>query len=276
MDLYDKVAYDTGKHLTLSYSSSFGISSRFFARNVQPHIYAIYGLVRIADEIVDTYKGSDARTVLDDLEKSVYASLKSGYSTNPVVHAFCLTARRYAIARSLISPFFASMRMDLMPQTYKPSEYEKYIHGSAEVVGLMCLKVFCAGDEKRYKSLESGAAALGSAYQKVNFLRDMAADYHELGRLYFPGVTFESFDDVAKQKIIADIRKDFRRALASLRRLPPSSRMAVMMSYVYYSELLKKLARTPASVIKSTRIRVSTPRKLTLLAATLARGGART
>lgn len=273
MELYDKVAYENSKHLTLSYSTSFGMSSRLFPKNMQRHIYAIYGLVRIADEIVDTYKGVDAATLLDDLEAMTYATIKSGYSTNPVVHAFARTAALYGIDKTLIAPFFASMRMDLHPQTYTPDNYQKYIHGSAEVVGLMCLKVFLDGDEKRYSELRDGAAALGSAYQKVNFLRDMAADYKELGRLYFPGVDYDDFDEAAKREIIHDIKQDFEKALPALRELPVSSRRATMMSYVYYSELLKKLEETPAATIRTTRIRLPSHRKFVLMIRTILREG---
>ncbi|USN96238.1 MAG: phytoene/squalene synthase family protein [Candidatus Nomurabacteria bacterium] len=273
MELYDDVAYENSKHLTLRYSTSFGMSSRLFPQAMQKHIYAIYGLVRIADEIVDTYKGADAATLLDDLEATTYASIQSGYSTNPVVHAFARTAALYNIDKSLIGPFFASMRMDLHPQTYVPENYQKYIHGSAEVVGLMCLKVFLDGDKERYDALRDGAAALGSAYQKVNFLRDMAADYKELGRLYFPGVSYEEFDDTAKQAIVDDIKQDFAKALPALQQLPVTSRRATMMSYVYYAELLKKLENTPADVIKTTRIRLPSRRKLTLMVRTLLREG---
>lgn len=273
MDLYADVSYENSRHLTLRYSTSFGISSRFFSKDIQPHIYAIYGLVRIADEIVDTYKGPDSAKLLDDLEQSTYDALKSGFSTNPIVHAFALTSRTYGIDRTLIEPFFYSMRMDLEPQNYSPANYKKYIHGSAEVVGLMCLRVFCNGNNTKYDQLEPGAAALGSAYQKVNFLRDLAADYKELGRLYFPGVTFETFDETAKQHIVSDIKKDFDAALPALRRLPPSCRKATQISYVYYLDLLKKLENTPAATIKTTRIRVPSRRKLELIIRTLVREG---
>lgn len=271
MELYDKVAYESSRHLTLRYSTSFGISSRFFGGDIKRHIYAIYGLVRIADEIVDTYKGSDAGQLLDELEVATYAAIKSGYSTNPIVHAFAQSARSHRIDRKLIAPFFSSMHMDLQPHTYSPKLYEKYIHGSAEVIGLMCLRIFLNGDDKRYTELKNGAAALGAAYQKINFLRDLAADYAELGRLYFPGVTFETFDDMAKAAIIEDIRQDLRLAYPALRRLPPSSRKATMMSYVYYSELLRRLEKTPAGTIKTTRLRVPSRRKLSLLVRTLLR-----
>lgn len=265
MELYDQVAYENSRHLTLRYSTSFGLSSRLFGKPIQPHIYAIYALVRIADEIVDTYKGANSLELLDSLEKHVYATIKTGYSTDLVVHAFARTARQYGIDKTLIAPFFSSMRMDLSPQTYNTKNYQAYIHGSAEVVGLMCLRVFLHGDQRRYDELAPGAAALGSAYQKVNFLRDLAADYKELGRLYFPDVTYDSFDEAAKQQIIADINHDFALALPALRKLPASSRKATLMSYVYYSELLAKLSRTPAATIKHTRVRVPSARKFALL-----------
>lgn len=269
MDLYASVAYQASKRLTLSYSSSFGISSRLFNRDIQLHIFAIYGLVRIADEIVDTYRGANTRTMLNQFETDTYAAIESGYSTNPIIHSFALTAQKFGITDELIAPFFASMRMDIPPSHYTSDDYRAYIHGSAEVVGLMCLRVFCGGDQLQYDQLQPGAAALGAAYQKVNFLRDLAADYTELGRVYFPGVTFETFDDGAKQSIIADIKTDFRAADIAITALPRSSRIAVRVSYRYYMQLLRRLEHTPASSIKSTRVRISTPYKLWLLAQTV-------
>ena len=269
MDLYDKVAYENSRHLTLRYSTSFGISSRFFSAAIKPHIYAIYGLVRIADEIVDTYKGKDAGEQLDRLEAETYSAITVSYSTNPIVHAFAKTAATYGIDKQLIEPFFSSMRMDLHPQSYSDKDYKKYIHGSAEVVGLMCLHVFVDGNDAEYKKLADGAAALGSAYQKVNFLRDMAADYRELGRLYFPGLSFETFSESDKRAIIDDIQQDFADAIPALTKLPPSSRKATMVSYVYYNELLVRLEKTPLQTLKTTRIRVPSPRKIALLIKTL-------
>lgn len=271
MDLYDSVAYENSRHLTLRYSTSFGISSKFFSKDIQPHIYAIYGLVRIADEIVDTYKGVDANEQLDTLEQETYKAIVRCYSTNPIVHAFAKTAARYGINKELIAPFFASMRMDLQPQNYTDRDYKEYIHGSAEVVGLMCLCVFTDGNTADYDKLSAGAASLGSAYQKVNFLRDMAVDYKELGRLYFPGLSFDTFDETDKESIIADIKADFAHALPALKNLPASSRKATLVSYVYYSELLKRLENTPAETIKHTRIRVPSRRKLMLLLQALTR-----
>lgn len=273
MELYTKVAYENSRHVTLRYSTSFGISSRLFEGATRDHIYAIYALVRIADEIVDTYKKGDARTVLDTFEKQVYASMSSGFSTDLVIHAFAQTANRFTIEKSLIKSFFESMRMDLLPHTYKRADYDTYIYGSAEVVGLMCLRVFTEGKDARYRKLKDGAAALGAAYQKVNFLRDIAADYHERGRVYFPNVTFETFDDSDKDKIITDIRNDFDKSLLSLRQLPSSCRLAVATSYIYYMELLERLDTSSAQVVKQTRIRVPAVRKIGLLVKIIVKGG---
>ncbi|OGL22402.1 hypothetical protein A2707_03710 [Candidatus Saccharibacteria bacterium RIFCSPHIGHO2_01_FULL_45_15] len=273
MDLYTSVAYASSKQLTLRYSSSFGTSSRLFDRAIQPHIFAIYGLVRIADEVVDTYRGNDTRTILDQLENDTYSAIESGYSTNPIIHSFALTAQKFGISQDLIAPFFSSMRTDIPPSSYTSDKYHSYIHGSAEVVGLMCLRVFCSGDQSYYDQLQPGAIALGAAYQKVNFLRDLAADYTELGRVYFPGVAFETFDDTAKQAIIDDIQADFKSANIAISALPRSSRIAVRVSYRYYTQLLRQLEHTPASIIKQTRVRISKPHKLWLLAQTLVTEG---
>ena len=266
MDTYTTIAYAHARSLTLHYSTSFGMSSRLFAAHIQPHIYAIYGLVRIADEIVDTYKGADAALLLNDLETETYAAIDRSYSTNPIVHAYALTAKAYDIDQTIIAPFFASMRMDLDPRVYTDESYATYIHGSAEVVGLMCLKVFCNGDSTQYKKLRPGAEALGAAYQKVNFLRDMREDYEALGRVYFPGVDFDSFGESDKQRIVSDIERDFAKALPAITQLPASCRAAVDTSYLYYSELLQTLKMTSADTIKHTRIRVPTLRKLQLFA----------
>ena len=266
MDLYTQTSYELSRHLTLKYSTSFGQSSKLFSRDIQADIFAIYGFVRIADEIVDTYSGDDTSELLDSLEAEAYRSLKTGYSTNPIVHAFCVTAVKYNISKDLIAPFFDSMRMDLVPQTYTATRYKKYIYGSAEVVGLMCLKVFCQNDEALYNTLTPGAKALGAAYQKVNFLRDIASDFDERGRVYFPKVTFEQFTDTEKAAIEKDIRSDFKKAAEALPHLPLNARNAVTLSYVYYQELLKKIEKTPASVLKHTRVRVPDGKKLYLLA----------
>lgn len=257
MELYTDTSYELSRTLTLRFSTSFGKSSKLFAPEMQKHIYAIYGLVRIADEIVDTYEGGNKAALLTSLEKETYAAIRSGYSTNPIVHAFALTAHRFGIDESLIGPFFESMRMDLRPLKYTQELYETYIYGSAEVIGLMCLKVFVASDAAQYKRLSTESKALGSAYQKVNFLRDIASDFKDRGRVYFPGVTFGSFDENAKANIIKDIKKDFKKAAPALRKLPKVAQKAVSLSYDYYLELLKKLEETPAETIRSSRVRVS-------------------
>lgn len=271
MDLYDRTSYDVSQLITEAYSTSFSSSTKRFSKEIRPHIYAIYGLVRIADEVVDTYRGTDAQKLLDDLEKETITALQRGYSNNPAIHAFALTANKFGITADLIHPFFVSMSMDTVPRHYDQLLYETYIYGSAEVVGLMCLKVFVQGDATQYDHLEQGARALGAAYQKINFLRDLAADYSELGRLYFPDITIGSFDDTAKETIITDIENDIKTAEVALASLPLSSRRAVRLSTVYYRSLLQKLRRTPAEVIKHKRIRISGPTRFLLLLSSIVR-----
>lgn len=265
MELYTKTSYELSERLTMRYSTSFGQSSRLFSSDIRRDIFAIYGMVRIADEIVDTYDGGAKGELLTLLENDVYRAIEIGYSANPIVHAFANTARRYEMPLDIITPFFDSMRMDITPRTYDEPTYRQYIYGSAEVIGLMCLKVFCKGDDNRYVALMPGAKALGSAYQKVNFLRDIASDFQDRGRVYFPGVTFETFDDTAKRAIVQDIQQDLSVAVPALAQLPTSARRAVELSYVYYSELLRQIEATPASTLKTTRIRISNLKKFNLL-----------
>lgn len=265
MDLYSSVSYKSSRLLTRAYSTSFSLSSLLFPKGMRQHIYAIYGLVRIADEIVDTYAGTDSKELLEKLEGDTYAAINRGYDTNPIIHAFAETASYYSIGQDLIAPFFNSMRIDLNPPAYNESLYREYIHGSAEVVGLMCLRVFCKGDDKEYARLQKGAEALGSAYQKVNFLRDIADDYQRLDRVYFPNVQFETFDETSKHEIIKDIEKDFALARVALDQLPKSSRLATMASYAYYQALLNKLKDLPASQLRLERVRISNFYKILLL-----------
>lgn len=270
MDDYTRAAMQLSARFTHLYSTSFSSATKLFDASIRPHIYAIYGLVRIADEIVDTYKGGDQAALLVDLETETYAALQRGYSSNPLVHAFAITARQCGIDKELIGPFFASMRMDLEPRTYDQQAYDEYIYGSAEVIGLMCLKVFVGGNTAQYGHLSSGARRLGAAYQKVNFLRDVAADHHDLGRFYFPGTSFDSLDAAAKLAIITDIRNDFAAAKPYVHQLPVSARKAVQLSYRYYDALLVTLAATPVDTIKQRRISVPRAKKLQLLLATRA------
>lgn len=269
MDLYTDTSYKISEKITKQYSTSFSSSSKLFEQSIRKYIYAIYGLVRIADEVVDTYRGDKKLEKLDELEKSIYEATKSGFSTNPIVHAFSDTANRFDITKEIIRPFFDSMAMDVKPRPLNRKEYEKYIYGSAEVVGLMCLKVFVGvGNNKHYEDLSFGAKKLGSAYQKVNFLRDISMDFKELGRSYFPDISFEEFDDIKKQEIISEIREDFLASKDYIDRLPDNSKLAVLTSYQYYSQLLKKIESTPAQDIKEKRIRVSNPKKLQLMITT--------
>lgn len=268
MDLYTSTSYRLAEELTKSYSTSFSMSSRLFDIPTSKHVYAIYGLVRIADEVVDTYMGEYTLEKLDTLEAHVYEQLKlrSPFSTNPIVHAFVVTAKQFDIDESLISPFFKSMRTDITKSRFTEAEYVEYIYGSADVIGLMCLRIFTGGNNDQYRALETGAKSLGSAYQKVNFLRDIKADFDERGRVYFPGVTYETFSDEDKRAIEVDIERDFESARKTLQLLPDSARKAVKTSYEYYWQLFLILKKASAEEIKTKRLRVPTAVKIALYA----------
>lgn len=267
MELYNFVTQELSRLLTLRYSTSFGSASRLFDNEVRPHIYNIYGWVRIGDELVDSYRGDDTDEVLQDYKRETLRALRTGFSTNPAIHSFAITARKYGIGVKLIDPFIESMQMDINPPArYTRTLYKKYIHGSAEVVGLMCLKVFVGGDTASYEHLRPGAEALGAAFQKVNFLRDYAADTKTLGRSYFPEIKQEGLTEDIKLKIINDVRHDFTHALPALHQLPKNSRTAVTVAARYYHTLLEKLAVTPAGIIASRRVRVADWRKAQILA----------
>jgi phytoene synthase len=268
MDLYESVSYEISQIVTTHYSTSFAASTRLFPKSIRKHIYGLYGLVRIADEIVDTYKGLSAEKLLTSLHIDVLQALKDNYSTNPVVYAFSQTARTFGIDKSLIDPFFKSMAMDLTKLTYTQGLYEEYIYGSAQVIGLMCLRVFCEGDQEMYLRLRPGAEALGAAYQKVNFLRDLSGDNNELGRMYFPGLVFSSIDQKAINGILSDIGKDFSVAKIYISKLPKKCQLPVRLSYTYYSHLLKKLEKTPIEILKTQRIRIPNSVKIGLFVAT--------
>ncbi len=281
IDLYNKVAHDSASVVISEYSTSFGWATSLLPAGVRGQIKDIYALVRVADEIVDgSAAGSNGaqkvniRKQLDALEGEVYAAMKVGFSTNLIVHAFALTAVQVGITKAMIEPFFASMRADITKAKHTPKTFKDYVYGSAEVVGLMCLRAFIAGREDHYSpseetALDEGALALGAAFQKINFLRDLDADFRALGRSYFPGVTVETFNEEQKQFLVADIAADLIIAANSIRLLPKDVRPAVSAAQFLFQELTVKIARTPASVLISTRIRVSNPRKLVLVAKAL-------
>ena len=266
LSLYQQVCRECASLVTRRYSTSFSMGIRVFEKPLRAPIYGIYGFVRFADEIVDTFHHQDKQMLFQRFREDTYHALEHGISLNPILHAFQEVARRYQIGRDLIDPFLDSMEMDLDNTRYNPSLYKEYIYGSAEVVGLMCLRVFVDGDEEEYDRLKSTAQALGSAFQKINFLRDIRSDYHDRGRVYFPGVNYEQFDNVSKAAIEADIKADFDFAYTGIVQLPTSARFGVYLAYRYYTKLFQKIRNSPARHVTESRIRVADSRKVYLLA----------
>jgi 15-cis-phytoene synthase len=267
-NLFDQTTLECSKLITQRYSTSFTLGIKTLDKKIHLPIYAIYGFVRYADEIVDTFHDKDKKMLLDQFKLDTYEAIERGISLNPVLHAFQIMVNRYAIDLELIEAFLKSMEMDLDFKTYNDSRYHEYIYGSAEVVGLMCLKVFCEGDQKMYESLKDPACKLGSAFQKVNFLRDIKSDYEERGRVYFPDVDFNSFDQSIKQLIEEDIQKDFDDALDGIRRLPNSAKLGVKVAYLYYQKLFDKIKKSPPETIIHQRVRIPNTRKFSLLLST--------
>ena len=257
--LYDETARATSAAVLRRYSSSFGVGARLLPRPMRSHIEAVYGLVRIADEIVDTYRGDDARRVLDDLEAETYVAVERGFSANVIVHSFATTARAVGIGAEQVTPFFASMRMDLTVHEHTPESFRAYVFGSAEVVGEMCLAVFAntdTGPRALDPTARDGARRLGAAYQKINFLRDLPQDAGELKRVYFPGVTRESLTDEVLARLVADARADVVAARACLPHLSRGPLVAVRTTIDVYSRLLSRIAATPARRLVTRRTRV--------------------
>ena len=265
--IFDKVSADCSKNVTNSYSTSFSLATKMLSKNIRQDIYNIYGFVRFADEIVDTFHDYDKKELLNRFIDELNFSLKNKISTNPILNSFQHTVNKYNIDYRLIDSFLKSMKMDLKKIKYNSEkEYKQYIYGSADVVGLMCLKVFVSGDEETYKKLKPSAMALGSAFQKVNFLRDLNADFHDLNRTYFPNLDFKDFDDQSKMLIMEDIENDFRKALKGIYELPNNSKFGVYAAYKYYRRLLVKLKRTSYMKIKNERVRVPNYQKVDVLA----------
>jgi phytoene synthase len=236
-------------------------------------IYGIYGFVRFADEIVDTFHEYPKSELLNMFREDTFRAIEERISLNPVLHAFQQVVHRYGIERELIEAFLHSMAMDLHNDRYDETGYDRYIYGSAEVVGLMCLRVFCEGDAGRYEQLKASACRLGAAFQKINFLRDLKSDFDERGRVYFPGVDFTRFDNDEKRRIEAEIEADFDAALEGIRRLPEGARLGVYVAYKYYRQLFAKIRRAPAHRVAEQRIRVSDKRKVYVLFSSAVRHG---
>ena len=265
LKLFDKVAARCSKNITRTYSTSFSLGIYFLERKLHESIYGIYGFVRFADEIVDTFHQHDKERLLDTFRNDTYKAIEDGISLNPVLHSFQQVVNRYHIERELIDTFLRSMEMDLEKNRHNQLSYEDYILGSAEVVGLMCLRVFCNGNEALYQSLKKPAMRLGSVFQKVNFLRDLHTDFHELKRTYFPNVDVRNFCEKTKAAIEADIREDFRIALDGIKRLPRGARFGVYVAYVYYRALLERIESTTGEALLRQRLSVPNHQKFRLL-----------
>ena len=267
--LYNKVCMQCSKLVTNEYSTSFSLGIRMFSKDLRLPICAIYGFVRFADEIVDTFHESDKKQLLKEFKTDTYKAIRQKLSLNPILHAFQKVVNDYQIPVELIEAFLESMEMDLEPVIYDDILLKKYIYGSAEVIGLMCLKVFVKNDDVQYEILKPYACALGSAFQKINFLRDMKSDFVERGRVYFPDVDFENFTNEDKIRIEEDIHNEFMMAYKGIKKLPSNSRLGVYCAYKYYLNLFYKIKSLPASSVIEKRIRVSDKRKLYVLTTSL-------
>ncbi len=265
--IFDNVSYACSKMVTTSYSTSFSMATKMLDSSIRRDIYNIYGFVRFADEIVDTFHDYDKQHLFERFEKDLYSALQDKISLNPILNAFQHTYHNYGIQRDLVEAFMKSMRMDLTKKKYASvEEYKEYIYGSADVVGLMCLRVFVDGNDEAYEALKDSAMALGSAFQKVNFLRDLKADHDDLNRTYFPNTDLNELDEGSKNKIVQEIEEDFKQGYQGIMKLPNKAKFGVFTAYTYYRKLLKKLRNTPSREIKKKRIRVPDYQKIGLLA----------
>ena len=265
--LFDTISFECSKNVTRTYSTSFSSAVKMLAPTIRQDIYNIYGFVRFADEIVDSFHDYNKEDLFAMFEKDLEAALHNKISLNPILNSFQHTVHKFQIPESLIDSFMKSMKMDLVKTNYATDdEYKEYIYGSADVVGLMCLKVFVNGDDAKYQELEKSAMRLGSAFQKVNFLRDLKADYEDLSRTYFPNTDLNQLDEVSKNEIISEIEADFEAGYKGIVGLPIEAKFGVYTAYIYYKKLLSKLKKTPSAEIKNTRIRVSDYQKFQLFA----------
>lgn len=263
--LFDTLSTNVSRMTTEAYSTSFSLGIYFLHHRIRPAVYAIYGFVRVADEIVDSFEGFNQRYLLEKLKKDTYEAIETGISVNPILNSFQQAVHDYHIDLQLIETFLQSMEMDLDKMSYSREKYEKYILGSAEVVGLMCLHIFTEGNLQTYEDLKPYAMKLGAAFQKVNFLRDLKSDYHQLHRTYFPNVIMSEFGDEAKREIEKEIEEDFKFALIGIKKLPASSKGGVYLAYVYYCSLFNKIKKLSARHILSERIRIHNGKKISLM-----------
>ncbi|MEJ6796650.1 MAG: squalene/phytoene synthase family protein [Flavobacteriales bacterium] len=265
-ETFDSSSYKISKLVTNTYSTSFSLGINLLGKKVRPQIYAIYGFVRYADEIVDTFHEYDQKVLIEEFVEDYHKALERKISLNPILNSFQEVVNQYGL-HDLVDSFIYSMMLDLEKEEYKTEEeYKKYIYGSADVVGLMCLKIFVDGDNSRYEAMKDEAMKLGSAFQKVNFLRDLKDDFERLGRSYFPNVTEYDFTENTKLEIIADIEDDFKEALQGILKLPIEGRLGVYVAYKYYLGLLKKIKQKSSETILQERIRISNPKKIFILA----------
>ena len=263
-NLYDDLSVKVSKLTTQTYSTSFSLGIYFLNNRLRDSIYSVYGFVRVADEIVDSFEGFDKQYLLEKFKADTFESIEKKISFNPILNSFQQAVHKYDIDQELIVTFLKSMEMDLEKVDYTHDKYQQYILGSAEVVGLMCLQIFTEGDKEMYKELKPFAMKLGAAFQKVNFLRDLKDDYQVLGRTYFPNVDMNDFNLSVKKQIEADIEEDFKVALEGINKLPSSSRGGVYLAYIYYLSLFKKIKKLPAHKILEERVRINNGKKVTL------------
>jgi phytoene synthase len=273
MDLYDEACFECSKLITIKYSTSFSKGINAFSKQFRYPVYAIYGFVRYADEIVDTFHHHDKTQLIADFKQDTFKAISQKISLNPVLHSFQLVVNKYDIDHQLIQEFLRSMEMDLDYKNYTDGDYQTYIHGSAGVIGLMCLQVFCGGDKATYQHLSPMALRLGSAFQKINFLRDVKADYEDRGRTYFPGVNFNNFTKQDKEAIEADIQRDFDQGLEGIKQLPQGVKLGVYTAYSYYLHLFKKIQHLPVNEILNQRVRISNTAKAALYTRALLKHG---
>lgn len=269
--LYNATSKELSRKVSLNYSTSFSLGIQLLAKEYRWAVFATYGFVRFADEIVDTFHEHDKRMLLDEFKRETWLAIERKISLNPVLHAFQLAVNEYNIDHSLIEAFLYSMEMDIDENSHDQKSYETYIYGSAEVVGLMCLQVFCERNKELYQQLEPHAKSLGAAFQKVNFLRDMGDDYQSRGRVYFPNLNWTAFNLSAKKEIEADIQKDFDHALEGIRRLPKGAQIGVYLAYRYYTKLFRKIKAIQPERIMQERIRINNARKVSILLRSFAR-----